>query len=125
MGKSRNMETKPRDGADSSTSKVRPEAVPSAGDGQAAAAGLPRGNQMALSESLASLTLREQAIFDAGLAEGAAQVMEQLGQHAPGRHHHAMTVLAALPPAVSKGAEAGAKYGRRVLLAGKALLGKR
>lgn len=136
LGKSRNMETKTRSSAEGASAEMRVEGMSNPGTGKEAASRVSRGDSVALSESLAGLTTRERAIFGAGVAEGSSQTMQQLAEqhtafvsaaasHAAARRRHAVASLAALPPVVSKGAAAGTELGRRVLAAGKALLGKR
>jgi hypothetical protein len=89
---------------------------------------------MALPEALAALTERERAIFDAGVSAGAAQQLHQIAmQHSlfvkatveqtGAARAQALKALSSLP--TSNGARAGAELGRRVVAAGKALLGKR
>lgn len=135
LGKSRNMETKARPSAESASANMRSEGMPVDSVGEEAAAGLPRRNSVAMHETLAGLTTRERAIFDAGMCIGAAQQLSQLSeQHskftreaaklADMRQQQAVAIIAALPEVASKGARAGADLGRRVLAAGKALLGK-
>lgn len=138
MGKSRNMETQTRPGTKGSAEDVRQEAVPSPSGGKEAAEGLPRGDSVALRDALGQLTERELAIFNAGMSAGAGQQLSQIVQQhtafvkaatdqANARSTQVLKMLQSLPAAgaVSNGARAGAELGRRVVAAGKALLGKR
>ena len=85
---------------------------------------------------LANLTPRERAIFNAGMAAGAAQAFALVGnQHATAatayrdqmskRQEQSLKMLGELPAGESNGALAGAEVGRRVVAAGKALLGRK
>lgn len=93
---------------------------------------------MALRDALGQLTERELAIFNAGMSAGAGQQLSQIVQQhtafvkaatdqANARSTQVLKMLQSLPTAgaVSNGARAGAELGRRVVAAGKALLGKR
>lgn len=90
-----------------------------------------------MQSALGQLSERELAIFNAGMAAGAAQQLAQIvGQHsafvkagsdqAGMRSMQSLKMLQTLPPAVevSSAARSGAELGRRVVAAGKALLGK-
>lgn len=133
------MENETRTGANGAGEDVRSDGVPRAGNGAPPAQGVPGGDTLAMPRALEGLNARERAIFNAGMAAGAAQQLAQIaGQHSvflgaakdqmTKRQEQALKMLSSLPPGepvATTGALAGAEAARRVVAAGKALLGRK
>lgn len=135
MGKGRNMEKKKRSGAKGSGSQVRSKGVSCPCNDVPGETRVQGGAAVEVHPAFGDMTPREQAIFAAGQHAGAAQVLSQMyEQHAgfvkavaaqvEGRQAAAKETLDNLPDNRSLGARAGDELGRRVMGAGKALLGR-
>lgn len=131
------MEAKNGRSAEGGSEEVRGNGVQHPGDSGAGEEGLPGGDAVAMRRALEALTPRERAIFNAGMAAGAAQQLAQTAsQHvlfinasreqAQKRSAQALTLLEKAPPSTepSSATQAGAEAARRLVAAGKAILGR-